>query len=49
MNVQLAAGKDLDAIGTAYGVIRLPREPDADFRNRLVAHIRALRDREWGL
>ncbi len=49
MNVQLATGKDLDAIGVAYGVIRLPSEPDAAYRARLIAHIKAIREREWAL
>ena len=49
MNPELATGRDLDAIAASYGVLRLPRESDADFRARLIAHIRALHRKEWEL
>lgn len=49
MNPEVATGRDLDAIAASYGVLRLPRETDANFRARLIAHIAALHRREWGL
>lgn len=51
-SIHLATGDHLDAVGWRWGVIRLPAEPDEDFRARLLAHIRALnapRTREWML
>lgn len=47
--LECATGAELDAIGLAYGVQRLPREPDTNFRNRIRDHIAAWRNREWGL
>lgn len=49
LNLDGMQGSELDVVGAKYGVIRLPAEPDDDYRERLSTHIRMLHEREWVL